>query len=396
MADSRQFKSTDTSKWTEKFGNKSDGDASINTSTFAEANETFTGSSGATTGTAGGTSIATNDCVVIHQTQGSGAGSWELNKVTSGGSTSLTFKYALCNSYGAGAQILKLRQYSSLTINTSQTLTGSSWNGSKGGIVAYLVNGIAQGPGTISVAGGNGSSFTGAGAGGAGTGRGFSGGNGHQGQLPGGQSINGNCGNSIIGNDLKDSNGGGGGHTTDGDDHLVSGGGGGNGGAGATGTSGTGDSHIDGPGGIAVGNAALTLMDLGGGGGGGADSWNDPQNHNCSGGGSGGGIVLIIAKEIKDTLVIQATGGNGGSADAPGGGGAGGSILLKGKIVSLGGGLVTAAGGAVGTGGGAGGAGRIHVDYSVSLDGTTTPTLDSTQDTSIVEDAGGFFNLNFQ
>ena len=45
--------------------------------------------------------------------------------------------------------------------------------------------------------------------------------------------------------------------------------------------------------------------------------------------------------------------------------------------------------------GGAGSVGRIHIDYSTSYTGTTTPTIDATLDTTIIARAGasGMFLL---
>jgi len=64
-----------------------------------------------------------------------------------------------------------------------------------------------------------------------------------------------------------------------------------------------------------------------------------------------------------------------------GGSGAGGSILLKAQTATLGTAQITAAGGA---GNNPGSIGRIHLDYYTSYTGTTTPTLDATQDNNLV------------
>jgi hypothetical protein len=378
---SRQFKSTDTSSWTEKYGNGSDGAGSINTSTFGEANETFTGTATQSTGTAGGTSISDNDLVLIHQTQGTNADAdpnWEFNKVVSGGGTTgLIFKYALTRTYSTGAQILKLKQYSALTVNTGQTWSTSAWNGSKGGLLAFLCNGTTTITGNI-----------------AGTGRGFDpGGTVSAGLGEGCQGAGTTGPASTSGNTAANGNGGGGGGGGGGNKPGAAGGGGGNATAGATGEA---NEEAGGTGGEAKGNAGLTIMVPGGGGGGGAG---DGTTYYGQSGGTGGGMVIIITKILTITGTI-ATGGNGGTSASDdraggGGGGAGGSVLLKFQTGTLGSSLITAAAGAgsggAGRDGGGGSVGRIHADYLTSFTGTTTPTLDSTQDTTLASGSTGNF-----
>ena len=383
----RQFKSTDSDKWTEKYGNKSDGIGSIDTSTFAEANETFTGTSGESTGTAGGTSIATNDLVLIHQTQGTGAGAWELNKVTSGGSTSLTFKYALCNTYVADAQILKLKQYSALTVNSGQTWTDSAWDGSKGSILACLVNGVTTITGGILA-----------------TGKGFQKGGTVSSGLGEGQQAHGTKGEGGTASAAANGNGGGGGDGGGGNEAGAGGGGGGNATTGDTGQINVSGNRYGGTGGEIKGNAGLTLMVPGGGGGGGAG---DGTTANGGSGGNGGGIIFIISKTITGTGTITLGGnagalGSGGTTERRGcgGGGAGGSLLFKGQIIDVSAMTITALAGAGGGGdgsrtGGIGSVGRIHVDYLTTLTGTTTPTLDSTKDATLATAGGGGFLMNF-
>lgn len=126
----------------------------------------------------------------------------------------------------------------------------------------------------------------------------------------------------------------------------------------------------------------------------------DPGGKLDSGGG-GGGIVVLIGKSITITGSINVNGGNSANGDyASGGAGAGGSILFKGQTLTLGSNLATALAGSVGscTGshGGAASVGRIHADYLTSIAGTTNPTIDSRQDTSLVPPSfGGAFLLNF-
>ena len=116
----------------------------------------------------------------------------------------------------------------------------------------------------------------------------------------------------------------------------------------------------------------------------------------------GGGIVIIVSKTLTITGAINVNGDVGYTSSIPasggGGGGAGGAVLLKGKTLTIGTNLITVALGAGGNenaDGGAGSVGRIHADYSISLTGTTTPTIDSTLDLTIKERQGGAFLYNF-
>jgi hypothetical protein len=387
----RQFRSDDSDLWLDRFGDGSTGALSQNTATDAIANTTFSGTQAATSGTAGsGTGFAAGDLILIHQSRngGDGAGVWELNKISSvGGGTDWTLSYALQNDYGTTGQVYLLKQYSTVTINSGQTFTGRAWDGTSGGIVAFLANSSITVTGGIDVSGANGKGY-----------RGYDDNNGAVHGLRG-------EGTASAGNDSSTSaNGNGGGSGTGGSG--VQGGGGGGGGHAASGSNGSTAGGTGGTGGTSGGVAGLTTMIFGGGGGtGGRDSSNPGRTR----GGSGGGIVILIAPTITVTGSITANGQNApgtipasGSQDGGGGGGAGGSILLKGQALTLGSSLITAAAGSLaggangGASGGNGSVGRIHADYSTSISGTTSPTIDSTLDTTL-EDAtgGGSFLLNF-
>lgn len=346
----RQFRSDDTSVWVERYGNGSDGAGSINTSTdntTTTPKTTLSVASGATAATFGsGTGFANGDLVMLYQTRNGGTangGYWELNKIASGGgTTSVTLAYATVQAYDTKAQVLKLKQYSSYVVNSAQTLTLHDWDQSIGGILPILCNGPVTITGSI-----------------VGSGKGFRGGlggtddNADSGEGSGAASAN-NVANPA-------GNGGGSSH--------VSSSGGGN------------ASTMSGPEsatGTADGNASLTQMVFGGGGGGTGESVSSGA------GGNGGGVVLIIAPTITVTGSIAVNGNNGQNASRGGSGGAGGSVLLKGQRITLGSSLITASAGNQGTGTTAnstnGSAGRIHADYSISISGTTSPTINSTQD----------------
>ncbi len=370
----RQFKSSDTSIWADKFGDGSAGAVSINTSTDATANTTFSATSGATSATAGsGTGFAAGNLILIHQTRdgGAGAGAWELNKISSvGGGTNWTLAYATIQAYDTTAQVYLLKQYTNATINSGQTLTSSAWDGTKGGIVAFLCNGTFSGTGTIDLKG-----------------KGFLG----FADNPGGSDATGEQAEGTSGGGHTRANGangnGAGGGTNAGGSNKGGGGGGGNG---ATGTAGANNGATGGVAGASAGNVGLTVMVFGGGGGQGGVF----NTGSCSGG-FGGGILLVIAKNIDTSgmTLIKSDGSDGttsgnGNLDGGGGGGAGGSVLLKGQSLILGTAKITAAAGANAASGGAGAVGRIHADYSLSVTGTTSPTLDSTQDNIFNSPAG--------
>jgi len=372
----RQFRSDDTSKWFPKYGNTLDGDKTVSSNSNYDGANAGGGANAASAqknvSIDAISTFSNNDLVVIHQTRGTGVGVWELNKIASGGgSTSLVMVMDLSNDYtesGASQfQVLQLKQFRNVVVNSGISYSATSWDGSKGGIIAFLAKSVSV-VGTITAAS-----------------KGYYGGDGASAGSRQGRNAEGSAGAGQSATTAANGSGGGGGVP---DTLNHDGGGGGSGGSHATsGTAGT-TKNNGGPGTAATtttGNAGLTLMTFGGGGGeGGADdggSWGR--------GGYGGGIVLVVSRNIEVTGSITTTGENGttpSSQDGGHGGAAGGSILLKGQTITLGSSLVASAGG---TGsveastGGNGGVGRNHVDYSKSLSGTTSPTLDSRQDSSL-------------
>ena len=112
---------------------------------------------GTVNGTAGSTSISVvdryavgriniGDVVLIHQTQGTGAGNWEVNKAASDftGSGTFTLEDPLEHNYVTDgshkAQIVRVPQYS--TCNVTGTVTPlAAWNGTWGGIFVVMCNG---------------------------------------------------------------------------------------------------------------------------------------------------------------------------------------------------------------------------------------------------------------
>ena len=320
------------------------------------------------TGTAGQTSLTTalsasaGDQILIHQSQGTGAGLWEICKVTSDEGATLNLATALVNSYGTGAQAVLIPQYTGGDI--SGAVTGTAWNGSVGGIIALMSNGDLTISGSINATGigfrggagrpnNNDTSVQGEGYAGTGTTSGAANGSG------GGGGYTPNTGSPGMG--------GGGGHATAG-------------GRSAYNVNGS----TSGYGGEACGIAALTTMFFGGGGGG-------ATMGGSSTGKVGGGIVFIIAKNFTLSGTIPCNGVS--ASDTFAGCGAGGSVLIKTQVAVLGTNKITASGGTNFQGWeNYGAAGRIRVDYFTSVEGSTTPTLSSAQDNTLnVAGGSGFF-----
>lgn len=379
-----QFRSDDSERWPFGFGTGKDGSLNITTSTSI-THALTTGSGTVATKSLTISSASTfenNDLILIYQTTQSGAGSFELNRIASGGgTTSLTLTLDLKNTY-SNAQIVEMKEYYNVTIGSGGTLTPSqAFDGSMGGVLAFFVKGtFSQTAGSVTL---NGYGFRG----GAGVSNA-----GHR---------TGNQGEGYLGTGTQTTppnySGGGGGGAYAGSAGQGSGGGGGaNGTAGTDGADGDGGgSGVGGGGGSTGGNAGLTNALFGGGGGSGGtrDGVGSPTSGS---GGTGGGFCFIIANNFTVSGGSITNGGTSGTVaggDSAGGGGAGGSTLLKCVTASIGTTLISASGsasaGGAGVAGGTGGAGRIHIDYSGSFSGTTTPTIDSRQDGTIVDNAGG-------
>lgn len=341
--------------------------------TQAPVDSACTGTAAAYTLSATNASFATGDKLLIHQTRGTNAGKYERNEIASYTAGTITLTNALVNTYVSGAQVIVLEEYTDVTVNSAKTWTAKAWTGSVGGILAFLASGTLTVTGTITA-----------------TGKGFAGGAG--GPLGGSDGTQGE-GSAGAGSVSTSANGNGGGGGLNSGDGGAGGGGGGNVLAGTAGSSGTGGG-TPGSGGSGVGTADLTTLVFGGGGGGGGYGSYDSKNGQA--GGAGGGIIFAIATTITITGSVASAGVAGTAGDfsgAAGGGGAGGSVLLKAQTATLGTALITAAagsGGARGSGGhyggagGSGSVGAIHLDYYTSYTGTTSPTLDVTQDGSLV------------
>lgn len=364
-----QFRGDDSVRWLDGFGDGSDGNLTISgNTTEAPIDASCTGTAGDYTLSATNASFATGQIIMIHKTRGNtttSCGTWEINKITGYSAGTINLKYALQNSYQDSgsdqSQVRVLKQYNNVTINSGVSYTAKAWDGNVGGIIGWFAKGTTTINGSVT-----------------GAGKGFRGGNGatSQGQASSGE---GTAGASVAQRSANGNAGGGG----QGDD--VQGGAGSNGGSGTT-------AYTRGNYGL-VGNtsgtASLVTMVFGGAGGGGSEYGSSPAGPI---GANGGSIIFIVTNDLivnNTTGSLVVTGNTGTTGDNVGSGsGAGGSILLKVKTATLNTTRVTSTGGSAvaswsGNTGAAGGVGRIHLDYKTSYTGTTNPTLDATQDSSL-------------
>jgi len=318
---------------------------------------------------------------------GKNVGHHEWARIESIGTNTITLTNPVINAYRSGtAQLVRVPEYTTVTIGAAGSIVASAWTGSKGGIVAFLATGAISNAGLISA-----------------TNAGFRGGalvnhaaldncnansmgfpaddtpaNGYslkgEGLYPAGYT-------ATLGGRSNYANGGGGGVC-----HNSGGGGGGHRGRGGNGgRTWVGDGmgrDLGGFGGAGLTYDPLLFLSMGGGGGAG-----DMNNNVGSGGGAGGGVILIRAASLSGAGFVRANGqkptfNNGPAAnDAAGGGGAGGLIVLRIAGAAVCGGLEAngGAGGDVVTGGehGTGGGGGGGFIYLNSASGTCNGTANA-------------------
>jgi len=354
------------------FGSGVDGIATLS-GTDAPIDSSCSGIAAAISLSATNASFAAGQLILIHQTQGTGFGQWEINRIASYVAGTITTAVPLAFTYVSGAQVLVLPQYSSVTV--SGTYTVKPWDGAVGGIMAFLCSGLTNITGTITANGAISGVDTGGYVGGA---PGTAGNGGTQGES-----------GTAVGSVSSLANGSGGGGGNGGGNTGINGtanaGGGGNGSAGNAGGNGNG-----GAGGGTSGSADLVTMTFGGAGGGGAFADSIASDF----GGNGGGIIFICSNRFTVSGAMRANGGhiqNVGGGDP--GGGAGGSILIKTVTATLGSALITAIGGtAPSEGNGFGGSGRIRVE-ACTLTGTTNPSAnESVGGHNFCSISGGIFS----
>ena len=274
--------------------------------------------------------------VLLHQTQAAvgPVGHYEYARVATVAGTSLTLSAPLRNGYVTDAtnhaQVVRVMEYTAVTINAAATVTGPAWDGSSGGIVAFDATARVSVAGAIDVSG-----------------RGFRGNRRTCAMTPSYRCMRGVAGESERGrgaaNILANQSGGGGGGA--GQD-CASGGGGGHATLGEPGSAGTQGMCAEanpippGAGGTISGAPSLASVVLFGGAGG--EGGADEDGSFPGGGGHGGGIVMVRASSVLLTGAgaLRANGGEGedghqtdcsGSAGVGmggGGGGGGGAVRL--------------------------------------------------------------------
>lgn len=342
-------------------------------------------------------------------------GKWELARISSPSvpnNSTVTFDQPLKNSYGPGAQMVSVPEFTSVQIDTDRPVTAFGWDGNSGGIVAFLANGTVNLQSANSVITANGRGFRGAQKtpspspygitncieydapdsgnaigqrdGGKGEGivngwfynwnRGLAANNGDFPQKTRGM---GNRANAAGGGNCENAGGGGGANA----------GMGGQGGLSYDG--GSEQWPVGGLGGQNLVYSPLDRFVFGGGGGAG-----EANNNNNGAGGNGGGVVFVRANTLTGLGKLTATGDAGGNStataasDGAGGGGAGGVVYARfvaGAACSVdasggAGGTEQSTGGNHGPGGGGGGgyvylqkaSGACAVTSNAGAAGTTT------------------------
>ncbi|WP_228559412.1 MULTISPECIES: Ig-like domain-containing protein [Myxococcus] len=337
------------------------------------------------------TGFAAGNLVMVHQATGltapaSGSqtpinltggpvGRWEFARIQSLTATRLNFSQPLTVAFAAvGTQAIRVPEYTSVTVNAAASLVAQPWNGTTGGVLAFLSQGPVSNVGAIHADGQGfrgGFAWNGDGDGCTAMDQAFPGGTEKgEGLVPGrfgagnyppasGTTGRGNIANAGGGGVCHNSGGGGGSNA----------GAGGIGGRTWVGEEAPAAREVGGLGGVSLTFDAVSYAVFGGGGGAGHG------NDDAAGGGSaGGGVVFFRAASLSGAGRVSANGLAGVNAqgtgnDAAGGAGAGGTVYLR-----VTGGLacsantVTARGGAGGsttydqhgTGGGGGG-GRVLI-----------------------------------
>jgi hypothetical protein len=260
--------------------------------------------------------FTTGDEVLIIQMDGTGAGNWETSHVDGVEEFVLVLHENLQHTYYAGdnnhAQVIKVPQYTDVTIGAGGILTCEFWNqfgDNTGGVMFFRATG------TVTVLGGGIIDLTGRGFTGGSGGNGGNGGGGGRGGDGASEDMDGRNG-GWYGTGGKGGKGGGSlycGHSNSGGSgaHLGSQGKAGEAGETGEGPGGGTSNH----GGTNNSTSDMTLMQLGGGGGGGGGG----QGGQGAGGGGGGGYVTNDGKDGK-------AGGRGGEGGDGGDGGNGGGI----------------------------------------------------------------------
>ncbi|MDP2312205.1 MAG: putative metal-binding motif-containing protein [Pseudomonadota bacterium] len=339
--------------------------------------------------------LAAGDEVLVVNLQGTpttSVGAYEFGWVASVAGTTVTLDAPLGEIYGATSNtdlsgqvvvIVRVPQYTDVSVGASGLLTAGTWDGATGrdgaGVLAFRATG------TVTIAAGGAVAMDEGGYAGGATGTSYND-DAYQGESYGGVGQGDGDYNETYGwwaNNL----GGGGAHVT---------GGGGNYGGGATpGVSWDGGTATPPEAGDTYGDVDLSRLFLGSGG---AGVWRGSSNPGPGGG--GGGVVYVGASAVTadGAAAITAIGGTTlhwatGSWTYGAGGGAGGSIWLVSDTLTLAAGAIDAQGGLGESthirAGGDGGVGRVRVDCAAINGATCTDAAGATAlDDAAEPDAG--------
>lgn len=390
-----------------------------------------TGGNGNLSGSADQFTAGLYEYAVATNTVGATGGTLQLDRLLTNSYDNLDYDDASNPSGQRRFQVVRVPQYSALTVTGS--VTGAPWNGRTGGVLALDVAGRT----TFSTnalltmtgqgfRGGGGKVYNGLGSATSYQGTDFrqlsstatNGSGGAKGEGTAGTPAYINDNNSLLSTGLEGyrngsngrgapGNAGGGGTDESPSDNSRNTGGGGGANGGEGGFGGYGYSYIgnisdnsQGIGGAAFGGAVGRLA-LGGGGGAGSAN----NNALASSAGNGGGLVLLRTGAVTGTGRIEANGATAADAtdDGGGGGGAGGSVLLLAADASTltnltvtarggGGGRTSTLGAAYGPGGGGGG-GLVFTNGAVAAASTAVGGANGTT-TSLAVDFGASAGTN--
>ena len=282
---------------------------------------------------------------------GTKTGRYELARIATVAGNDVTFTHGTVNAFDANdTQLVSVPEFTTVGINLGAKIVPAKWNGTTGGIVAFLATGAVTNAGSIdasasgfraavfinspdAIATGNPPHQCAANDGIPGEGN-AAGGGGHKGEGLDGTAFStsatfvagsprhygrGNVGNGGGGGDCFNAGGGGGGH------------GGTGGGGGNTNTGQDSNRPVGGTGGVVV--AYNPSNNLAFGGAGGAGEGDDSVGGD---GGAGGGVIWMRADSLLGTGTFNANGAPGETAghpadttvtDGAGGGGAGGGVF---------------------------------------------------------------------
>jgi hypothetical protein len=329
---------------------------------------------GETTMTVSSTSgFAEDDEILLIQMQNSSggeAGTYEFKHISSISGNDITLTASLDNSYYSGtfnstgataSQIVRVPQYTTVTVNSGSSITAPAWDGYTGGIVVFRAE-------TVTISAGGSIDVSEKGYRGGAYGPSYNK-DGYQGESYLGKGI----GGSTYGLGKMNNAGAGG--------SFICGGGGEYGGGATDSESWNGGADNYARKGVIYGTADLTKIFFGSGGGG---QWDGSDDLGLpSYGGNGGGIIIIYANLIvapTDSFLAVGETTNGiqkGTYSYGSSGGAGGAIFLYSTTIQGETNFCRATGGSGNhlpeKDGGDGGVGRIRLDYA-TLTGTTTPS----------------------